>query len=151
MIIRGGENVYSMEVENALYEHPAVMEAAVIGIPDRVLGELVGAVVISKPGQKVTMNELIEHCKARIGAFKVPVFIDVRSPVPVPGNVDAYEGLPKNATGEQEKVGFAAIFVFVLTRIGFRLPSTGKVLKKDMKKDLEAKYVKYLSSKGSKA
>lgn len=101
------------------------MECAVIGIPDKVMGELVGAVVILKPGTNATMDELINHCKAQIAPFSVPVFVDVQRAVPVPGNVDAYEGLPKNATGKPEK--------------------------KKMRGELEAKYLKYLASKGSKA
>ena len=75
MIIRGGENVYCAEVEAAIFEHPAVSDAAVIGIPDRVLGEEVGAVVQLKPGESMTSDDLREHCAQRIAAFKVPVRI----------------------------------------------------------------------------
>ena len=58
MLIRGGENVYCIEVENALYEHPAIMDAAVVGIPHKVLGEEVGAVVQVKPDRNATQDEL---------------------------------------------------------------------------------------------
>ncbi|MGI9031678.1 MAG: class I adenylate-forming enzyme family protein [Ilumatobacteraceae bacterium] len=75
MIIRGGENVYCVEVEAALFEHPAVTDAAAIGIPDHVLGEEVGAVVHLAPGTTATQEELRAFAAARIAAFKVPVRI----------------------------------------------------------------------------
>ncbi len=75
MIIRGGENVYCVEVEAALFEHPAVSDAAVIGIPHEVLGEEVGAVVHLSPGFSATEDELRHHVAARLAAFKVPVRI----------------------------------------------------------------------------
>ena len=75
MVIRGGENVYSVEIEAVLYEHPAVSEAAVIGIPHRVLGEEVAAVVRRVPGAEVSEDELKEHVSQRLAAFKVPVRI----------------------------------------------------------------------------
>jgi steroid-24-oyl-CoA synthetase len=75
MIIRGGENIYSAEVEGALFEHPAVTDVAVFGIPQEVLGEEVGAVVVLKPGATATADELQAHARDRIAAFKVPVRI----------------------------------------------------------------------------
>jgi long-chain acyl-CoA synthetase len=75
MIIRGGENVYCVEVETALFEHPAVTDAAAIGIPHHVLGEEVGAVVHLAPGTTASEDELREFVAARIAAFKVPVRI----------------------------------------------------------------------------
>ena len=72
MLIRGGENVYSVEIENVLYEHPAVADAAVIGIPHPVLGEEVGAVVQLRAGAHATEAELREHVAERLAAFKVP-------------------------------------------------------------------------------
>ena len=75
MIIRGGENVYCVEVEAALFEHPAVSDAAVIGIPHEVLGEEVGAVVHLTPLQTATEDELRAHVRERLAAFKVPVRI----------------------------------------------------------------------------
>jgi long-chain acyl-CoA synthetase len=75
MIIRGGENVYCVEVETALFEHPAVTDAAAIGIPHHVLGEEVGAVVHLAPGTTASEEELREFVAARIAAFKVPVRI----------------------------------------------------------------------------
>ncbi|MFC0863891.1 class I adenylate-forming enzyme family protein [Sphaerimonospora cavernae] len=73
MVIRGGENVYCAEVEAALFEHPAVDDAAVIGIPDDELGEQVGAVVRFRPGSAATTEELREFLRGRLAAFKVPV------------------------------------------------------------------------------
>jgi long-chain acyl-CoA synthetase len=73
MIIRGGENVYCAEVEGALFEHPAVTDCAVFGIPHEVLGEEVGAVVQLKAGADATADELEAHCRDRLAAFKVPV------------------------------------------------------------------------------
>ncbi len=75
MIIRGGENVYCVEVEAALFEHPSVTDAAVIGIPHHVLGEEVGAVVHLAPGTTATEEELREWVAARLAGFKVPVRI----------------------------------------------------------------------------
>jgi long-chain acyl-CoA synthetase len=79
MINRGGENVYSVEVENALAEHPDVLEVAVVGVPDPVMGEKVGAVVLPKPG--VTAEELVPSLCAfaqeRLADFKVPQFVRV--------------------------------------------------------------------------
>jgi long-chain acyl-CoA synthetase len=89
MIIRGGENVYCVEVEAALYEHPAVNDAAVIGIPHQVLGEEVGAVVYTLPGIAVTEEELRAHVAARLAAFKVPVRVWFRD-----------EPLPRNPAGK---------------------------------------------------
>ena len=72
IIIRGGENVYSVEVEAALFEHPAVADCAVVGVPDPVLGERVGAVLVLRPGHKVTVDELARHVRDRLAAYNVP-------------------------------------------------------------------------------
>lgn len=72
IVIRGGENVYCAEVEAALFEHPAVIDAAVIGVPHEVLGEEVGAVVVLRPGTTATAGELRAHVAERIASFKVP-------------------------------------------------------------------------------
>jgi long-chain acyl-CoA synthetase len=85
MLIRAGENVYCVEVEDVLYSHPAVMDAAVVGIAHRVLGEEVGAVVQVAPGQSVTPPELQAFAAERLAAFKVPVRIELRSD-PLPRN-----------------------------------------------------------------
>ena len=72
LIIRGGYNVYPREVEETLYEHPAVAEAAVVGVPHDDLGEEVGAAVALKPGQEATEDELREFAKERLAAYKYP-------------------------------------------------------------------------------
>jgi len=72
MIIRGGENVYCVEVEAALFEHPAVADCAVIGVPHPVLSEEVGAVVVLRPGQDVGADELARFVRERLAAFNVP-------------------------------------------------------------------------------
>jgi long-chain acyl-CoA synthetase len=99
MLIRGGENVYCVEVEDALYSHPAVMDAAVVGIPHRVLGEEVGAVVQVTPGGQVTEDELRRHVAKRLAAFKVPVRIELRG-----------EPLPRNANGKILKRDLRSVF-----------------------------------------
>lgn len=89
MIITGGENVFSTEVENALYTHPAVLEAAVVGVPDTTWGEAIKAIIVLKPGMRATAEDIMEHCRAHIAHFKVP------------RSVDFYEGaLPKSGSGK---------------------------------------------------
>src|SRR4029079_2105560 len=87
MIIRGGENVYCVEVEAALFEHPAVTDAAVIGIPHHVLGEEVGAVVHLAPGLQAGEYDRQSWVAARLAAFKVPVRIWFL-PDPLPRNAN---------------------------------------------------------------
>ena len=84
MVIRGGENVYCVEVEAVLFEHPDVADAAVIGVPHQVLGEEVGAVVVLAPGlDGVTADDLRAHVAGRLAAFKVPAHVYFRAePLP---------------------------------------------------------------------
>ncbi|MFD6454468.1 AMP-dependent synthetase, partial [Nocardia sp. NPDC060220] len=82
MIIRAGENLYPKEIENALYRHPAVHEAAVVGVPDAVLGEVPVAHVVPAPQAAVTVEELIEHCRGELAAFKVPAAIVLTAEMP---------------------------------------------------------------------
>ena len=72
MIVTGGENVYSGEVEAFIYAHPAVLEAAVFGIPDPQWGELVMACVVLKPGNTLTIDDLVAHCRRTLANYKVP-------------------------------------------------------------------------------
>ena len=72
MIVTGGENVYSGEVEAVIYEHPAVREAAVFGIPDPKWGELVMACVVLKPGHTLSADELLAHCRRSLASYKIP-------------------------------------------------------------------------------
>jgi long-chain acyl-CoA synthetase len=85
MVNRGGENVYCVEVENALCAHPAVYECAVMGVPDTMMGEKVGAVVVLKPGAKAEPAEIGEFLKGRIADFKIPQYMAIR-PDPLPRN-----------------------------------------------------------------
>ncbi len=89
MLIRGGENVYCVEVESVLYTHPDVIDAAVVGIPHRVLGEEVAAVVQVRSGSRVTSEDLQRHVAQHLASFKVPVRIDLRG-----------EPLPRNPSGK---------------------------------------------------
>lgn len=86
MIVTGGENVYSTEVENALYLHPAVLECAVVGVPDEKWGEAVKGVVVLKPGREATEEELISFCKEKIARYKAPKSIDFISALPKTGS-----------------------------------------------------------------
>ena len=84
VIITGGENVYSAEVENVFYRHPAVAMCAVIGIPNDQWGEQVHAVVVPKEGQTVTAEELIVYCKGQLAGFKLPRSVEIRTdPLPI--------------------------------------------------------------------
>jgi len=92
MIISGGENIYSREVEEALAPHPAVREVAVIGVPHEKWGESVAAVVVLQPGQRAGADELIAYCKSRIAPYKAPKSIVFT------------EALPRLNTGKIDKV-----------------------------------------------
>ena len=72
MIVTGGENVYSGEVEAVLYTHPAIREAAAFGIPDSKWGELVMAAVVTKPGMTLSSDEVIAHCRGALATYKIP-------------------------------------------------------------------------------
>jgi long-chain acyl-CoA synthetase len=85
MIISGGENVYSAEVENALYAHPAVLEAAVIGVPDEKWGERVHAVVVLKPGVDASEAELVAKCRELISGYKIPRSMEFIEEMPKSG------------------------------------------------------------------
>jgi long-chain acyl-CoA synthetase len=85
MIITGGENVYSKEVENAVHAHPAVRECAVIGVPDERWGEAVMAVITIKDGCAVTEREIIDHCHTLIAGYKCPRRVEVRDAMPLSG------------------------------------------------------------------
>jgi long-chain acyl-CoA synthetase len=82
MIIRGGFNVYPREIEEVLYGHPAIAEAAVIGIHDTAMGEEIRAVVAFKPGQSATEQAIIDYCKERLAAYKVPKSFEVLDRLP---------------------------------------------------------------------
>jgi long-chain acyl-CoA synthetase len=89
MIIRGGENVYCVEIENVLFDHPDVVDAAVVGVPHKSLGEEVKAVVQLRGGSTATADDLREFCRERLANFKVPEYVDLRE-----------EPLPRNPAGK---------------------------------------------------
>jgi acyl-CoA synthetase (AMP-forming)/AMP-acid ligase II len=93
MILTGGENVYSTEVENVLYMHPAILECAVVGIPDPKWGEAVKGVVVLKTGQKAAAEEIIQFCKEKIAHYKAPK------------SIDFIETLPRTGSGKIHKKG----------------------------------------------
>ncbi len=72
MIISGAENIYPNEVENVIYNHPAVLDAAVIGLPDDTWGEMVAAVVVPREGRTVTEEEIIDICRNSLARYKKP-------------------------------------------------------------------------------
>lgn len=86
MIICGGENVYSIEVENVLYQHPAVLEAAVYGVPDETWGERVVAAVVLRPGRAASAEELEVFCRERLAAYKAPRLIRFLAELPRTGS-----------------------------------------------------------------
>lgn len=88
MIIRGGENIYSVEVENVLYQNPKVLETAVVGVPDPVFGEQVKAVLVLKPGETAIPEEIQEFCAKHLAYYKVPKYVEFR------------EALPRNPAGK---------------------------------------------------
>jgi fatty-acyl-CoA synthase len=88
LIITGGENVYPTEVEEVLYGHPAVSEAAVVGVPEELWGESVVAVLALKPGSSVSTDELVERCRIRLARYKVPRRFEI------------WPSLPKTAAGK---------------------------------------------------
>jgi long-chain acyl-CoA synthetase len=89
MINRGGENVYSIEVENALAGAPGVGEVAVVAVADEMMGEKVGAVIVPAPGQRLDVESLLEHCRSQLADFKLPQYVAERD-----------EPLPRNAGGK---------------------------------------------------
>ena len=98
MIIRGGENIYPREIDEVLYQHPQIAAAAVIGVPDQLYGEEVAAVVVLKPGEKTSEQEVIEFCKARVADYKCPKTIRF------------VDDIPKGPTGKLLKRELAQMF-----------------------------------------
>ena len=90
IIISGGENISTIEVEQAVASHPAVMECAVIAVPDEKWGEVPKAFVVLKPGKEATADQIIEHVRGRIAHFKAPKFVE-------------FGELPKTSTGKIQK------------------------------------------------
>jgi fatty-acyl-CoA synthase len=91
VIISGGENVSSIEVEDVVFGHPAVAEVAVIGIPDDKWGEMVTALVVPAAGEQITVEEIIAHCRGKIAGYKIPKRVEFR------------DAIPRTATGKIQK------------------------------------------------
>jgi len=91
VIITGGENVSSIEVEDALFNHPAVAEVAVIGVPSEKWGETIKALVVLAPGTEASEADLIAHCKSRLAGYKSPTSVEFR------------DAIPRTATGKIQK------------------------------------------------
>ncbi|MBI5118060.1 long-chain-fatty-acid--CoA ligase [Candidatus Poribacteria bacterium] len=91
IIIRGGENIYSVEIENVLESHPGVFEAAVVGEPDKVFGEQVKAYIVPNPGSSLSMDEILDFCDEHLADFKIPKYVEF------------VEALPRNAAGKVDK------------------------------------------------
>jgi fatty-acyl-CoA synthase len=91
VIISGGENISSPEIEDALYQHPAVLECAVIGVPHEKWGETPKALIVPRAGDEVTEDELIAFCRERLAHFKCPTSVEFR------------DELPRTATGKLQK------------------------------------------------
>jgi acyl-CoA synthetase (AMP-forming)/AMP-acid ligase II len=104
MIVTGGENVYSTEVENILYAHPAVLEAAVIGIPHEKWGEAVHACVVLKQGIAVSDGELIAFCKKELAHYKAPKTIEFLTALPRTGSGKIYKkGLSERRSNKEKQ------------------------------------------------
>jgi long-chain acyl-CoA synthetase len=91
MIIRGGENIYCIEVENALYQNPKISESAVVGVPDKIFGEKVKAFLVLREGEEATAQEIQDFCSTKLADYKVPEFIAF------------VQELPRNPSGKVEK------------------------------------------------
>ena len=106
MIIRGGENVYPVEIESILLDHPTVRDAVVVGLPDDHWGEVVGAAVLLEDGAALDVEALRAFCRERLASYKVPE------------HVGAFTDLPKNATGKYLKAEVADLLMLELGLAG---------------------------------
>jgi acyl-CoA synthetase (AMP-forming)/AMP-acid ligase II len=104
VIISGGENVSSIEVEDTLFSHPAVQEVAVIGVPHEKWGETVKALVVLVAGANASERELIDHCKSRLAGYKCPTSVEIRTE------------LARTATGKLQKFKLREPYWTGLTR-----------------------------------
>src|SRR5215470_2457664 len=91
LIIRGGANIYPREIEEVLYQHPKVLEAAAVGVPDQRLGERVCACIVPRPGESVSLEELVAFLRDKIATYKLPEFLQL------------LDALPRTPTGKVQK------------------------------------------------
>jgi len=94
MIIRGGENIYPIEIEEVLYQIPQLLESAVVGVPHEVYGEVPKAYVVVKEGQSITEEEILSYCQSQLAKYKIPF------------EVEFIDQLPRNASGKVLKHTF---------------------------------------------
>jgi fatty-acyl-CoA synthase len=85
IIISGGENISSVEIENCLYANPKVFECAVVAVPDEQWGEVPKAIIVLKPGQSAAEEEILAYCKANLAGFEMPKSVEFRDPLPKGG------------------------------------------------------------------
>jgi fatty-acyl-CoA synthase len=106
VVISGGENISTVEVEQAIVSHPAVLEAAVIGVPDEKWGEVPKGFVVLADGESATPEELIEHVKAKIARYKAPKTIEIVAELPKTstGKVQKFELREKEWGGETNRI-----------------------------------------------
>jgi long-chain acyl-CoA synthetase len=97
MVIRGGENIYPREIEDVLCEHPAIFQAAVVGIPDKIWGEEVAAFVVPKKGSEVKPQEVMGYCKEHLADYKCPRIVEIAHSLPM----TATGGIQKNKIIEE--------------------------------------------------
>lgn len=88
MIVAGGYNIYPKEIDEVLYDHPKIVEACAVGVPDEYRGETVKAFIVVKPGERLTREEVIAYCRERLSAYKVPK------------QIEFLDSLPKSAVGK---------------------------------------------------
>jgi fatty-acyl-CoA synthase len=93
IIVSGGENISTIEIERVIFAHPAVLECAVVAAPDEKWGEVPAAIVVRKPGQELSEEELMKHLEGSLGRFKLPRIIKFQE-----------EALPKTGTGKIKKI-----------------------------------------------
>jgi acyl-CoA synthetase (AMP-forming)/AMP-acid ligase II len=105
LILSGGENVYSTEVEHVLYQHPAVLEAAVFGVPHEVWGEAVTAAVVLRPGEAVTAGALVAFCREHLAGYKVPKAISFLEELPKTGSGKIQKARLREAFGGLSRCG----------------------------------------------
>lgn len=101
MIISGEENIYPAEIEQVLYSHPKIQEAAVIGVPDEKWGESVKAIVVSKPGQSLTADEVIAYCKEHLASYKKPKFVEFITELPRNPSQKVLKGVLREKYGKK--------------------------------------------------
>ena len=106
VVISGGENISTVEVEQAIVSHPAVLEAAVIGMPDEQWGERPKAFVVLKPGSDASEQELIDHCRERIARYKSPKAVELIDELPKTstGKVQKYELREREWSGQEARI-----------------------------------------------